>query len=83
MRDAKFYAVQSVDYLNVYCAEHNELCTVHYRGLDPIIPLLEIACPKCGSNMALKLNTQGGEGWHQIPESERGYLMHSGTGQKT
>ena len=66
MREAKYHIIQAVDYLNVKCAKDGQTCQINYRGLDPLIPLIEIVCPKCGSGGVLKLGGKGAEGWHRL-----------------
>jgi hypothetical protein len=73
MDEPKYQIVQAADYLNVYCAKDGEICTVHYGGLDPSIPVIEIVCPRCGSDGAWKVSHPG-NGWHQIPEAERKHV---------
>lgn len=58
----KYHIVPSGDYLHVVCAEHGEACELDFRGRDPIMVLIEITCPKCGSSGDWKL-WKGGDGF--------------------
>jgi len=51
--------IPSGDYLQVVCEKCGEVCEFDYKGLDPIIPLIEITCPKCGSSGKWKLDKAG------------------------
>jgi len=53
---AMYNIVPSGDYLHVVCVKCDEPCKVDYKGLDPVIPLVEITCPNCGSSGKWKLH---------------------------
>jgi hypothetical protein len=71
MYPPSYHIVKSGDYLDIKCAQHGELCSVHYRGLDPSVPLIEIVCPKCGSEGPRKLGGVNNEGWPELLKKKR------------
>ena len=51
--------IPSGDYLHVVCVKCGESCEMDYKGRDPIMVLVEITCPKCGSSGDWKLYRGG------------------------
>jgi hypothetical protein len=43
-------------YLHINCSKHDVQCSIAYKGLDPVMPLLQLECPKCGTAETFKLN---------------------------
>ena len=58
-QDPMYHIVPSGDYLHVVCAKCGEQCEMDYKGRDPVMVLVEITCPKCGSSGEWKLHRAG------------------------
>jgi hypothetical protein len=57
--------IPSGDYLQVVCDKCGETCGLDYKGLDPVIVLVEITCSKCGSSGEWKLD-KAGNGFYDL-----------------
>lgn len=53
---APYSIVPLGDYLHVMCTKHNQPCALSFHGFDPVMPLVEIRCPQCGSSGEWKLH---------------------------
>ena len=66
--------VPSGDYLHVKCVKCGESCETDYKGRDPVMVLIEVTCPNCGSSGKWKL-FKGGWGFgktdNEIDETHR------------
>lgn len=65
------------DYVHIVCAKCQQLCFVHYLGLDPSIPLLKITCPSHGPIWSGKLEGAR-DGWHESfrgAEFDKGFVQ--------
>jgi len=58
-QDPMYHIVPSGDYLHVVCAKCHDQCEMDYKGRDPVMVLVEITCPKCGSSGEWKLHRAG------------------------
>jgi RNase P subunit RPR2 len=61
--------VESGDYLHVVCVKCGEACEFDYKGLDPVMPLIEITCPRCGSSGEWKLH-KAGFGFYELTKNQ-------------
>lgn len=52
----------SGDYLHVVCAKCGDACELDFKGRDPVMVLVEITCPNCGTSGDWKLH-KGGDGF--------------------
>ncbi len=52
----EYKVLPSGDYLQVVCAEHNQPCELRFHGFDPVMPMVEIICPICGTSGEWKLH---------------------------
>ena len=57
-----FRIVPNGDYLHVECETCREASELDFKGYDPVVPLIEITCPNCGSSGKWKL-WRGGLGF--------------------
>ena len=58
-KTTEYLIAPSGEYLQVICKEHNERCSIDFKGLDLAIPLIEIICPTCGTSGDWKLDGAG------------------------
>ena len=52
----EYRVVLSGDYLHVVCVEHHQPCELSFHGFDPVMPVVEIICPICGTSGKWKLH---------------------------
>jgi hypothetical protein len=62
MQEAMYEIRPSGDYLHVICVNCKEACELDFKGRDPVMLLVGITCPKCGTSGEWKLH-KGGEGF--------------------
>lgn len=56
------------NYLHISCKKCDGEAAVEYKGLDPIMPEIELECAQCGVSATVKIFNPGAwKGFHPAP----------------